>query len=90
MANTPKWLSDYYGASCQYLNPIVVQEGKQWAIVRLMKAAKTPGYSSVGYVLIKKTGRHIATPHFSLHEGVAQEADLQRMQKALQEKDADS
>jgi hypothetical protein len=84
---SPKWLEEYYGPDFDILNPTVVQEGVDWAIVRLTKAVRTTGSSNIGYVLIQKKGRHVATPHVSLHEGVAQEEDLTRMQKTLKEKD---
>lgn len=87
MAAPKDWLQQYYGPDFDLLNPAVVQEGQDWAIVRLQKQGKTPGFSNIGYVLIRKLGRHTLTPHISLHEGVADETHLQKMQQTLAEHD---
>lgn len=91
MASQPKWLTDYYGSDFDWLNPTVVQEGKTWAIVKLMKPASSGSpHSSIGHVLIRKTGRHIATPHISLHEGIPQVEDLKKMQDRLAKEEENS
>jgi hypothetical protein len=83
-ATAPKWLQEYYGPDFDMLQPEVVHQGKTKAIVRLMRATRIKGsFSSVGYVLIHIGGRHVATPHKSLHEGVASAEDLEKMKKVL-------
>ncbi len=88
MSPIPKWLQEYYGQDIDLLNPSVVKEGKTYAIVKIQKTDRVPGsYSKVGYVLLRMTGRHIATPHVSLHEGTPTDADLSRMYATLLEYD---
>jgi hypothetical protein len=85
----PQWLKNYYGNAIDSFNPVVVSEGNRFAIVRIVaEANKKLGHSQLGYVLLKKSGRHMATPHKSLHEGVAGADELLKMQKALEAAEA--
>lgn len=72
------WLTKYYGEDlAKKLCASVVKEGESHAIVRIQDQGKT------GYVLVKKFGKHSVTPHESLHEGVARQADVARMEERL-------
>lgn len=74
------WLKNYYGeALATTLNATVIMERDSHAVVRICDKGK------FGYVLVKKYGRHSATPHESLHEGVAGVADMERMKKRLED-----
>lgn len=87
MPANAQWLKTYYGKDLDFLNPEVIKEGKKWAVVKLTRQA-TKGVSSIGYVLIKKTGSHTASNYFSLHEGVPTKDDLALMDKKLATEDA--
>lgn len=87
MANEPQWLKDYYGKDFDFLNPEIVKDGKKWALVKLSRRA-SKGYSSTGYVLIKKAGTHIASNYQSLHEGPVSQKDMDRMYAALAKEEA--
>ena len=77
-----EWLKRYYGREIDILNPVVIDEGKKFAIVKVTtNGAK--GYSSIGYTLIKKSGSFQASSYMSLHEGQVTEADLQAMKAKL-------
>jgi hypothetical protein len=79
-----QWLKMYYGKDFDVLNPEVVKEGKKWAIVKLNRHASR-GFSSIGYVLIKKNGTHAASHYHSLHEGVPTKEAMDMMYKRLAE-----
>lgn len=84
----PKWLQDYYGNEIGAFNPEVVVDGRKHAIVKISRAGtKKAFYSSIGYVLLRKGGRHGASGHLSLHEGMANQQDLDRMLIALKKAD---
>ena len=80
-SNQPLWLQHYYGDSFEKFSPTVVQEGKFWAIVRIVRDA------SLAYVLVKKKGSHAATPHIPLFQGTPTADDITRMQGILFNKD---
>lgn len=80
------WLQDYYGEDFKKLNPTVVFEGEYKAVVRLVKEP-IKGYSGVGYVLIKKDGKHNASEWKSLHEGIPTQDVMDAMKLTLQQED---
>jgi hypothetical protein len=82
-----QWLRTYYGKDFDFLNPEVIKEGKKWAIVKLNRHASR-GFSSIGYVLIKKNGTHAASKYHSLHEGIPTKEAMDMMYKRLAEADA--
>jgi hypothetical protein len=85
--NAPKWLKDYYGGKdFGLLGPAVEIDGKTHAVVKLQRRASR-GYASVGYVLIKKRGKHNASDELSLHEGLASKDDMTTMKKVLEQED---
>jgi hypothetical protein len=75
--STSAWLDDYYGTAKKVLRPSIVTDGKYYAIVMLMVE------DSMGFVLIRKNGKHGATPHEILHAGPAKDADFARMKARL-------
>lgn len=81
------WLKTYYGRDFDWLNPEVVKEGKKWAIVKLQRKAEK-GSSSIGYVLIQKTGSHTASTYRSLHEGLPTKEAMEKMEAALKQEEA--
>ena len=80
------WLDSYYGKDRKTFDPCVVMEGVKYAVVLIRKSAK--GSSSMGYVLLKKNGKHSVSPQKSLHEGVANRADMDRMIEELKRAEA--
>lgn len=78
------WLKTYYSKEwLEKLKPVVyLDNGKEHAVVRVM------GSSSTGYALVKKTGKHGATPQKHLHEGVLRSTDVARMVKELEKADS--
>lgn len=82
-----KWLKDYYGKDFNSLSPLLVMDGNVVAVVKLTRKASR-GFNRVGYVLIKKNGRHNASDHIVLHEGVASKEDLETMKRVLVSKDS--
>jgi hypothetical protein len=88
MTQTPEWLATYYGKYTPVLNPQVVIDGKKVAVVRLVKNEAPRGFAKVGYVLIRKDGRHHGGMQRSLHEGHATEEHMIRMQKIHAEADS--
>lgn len=82
------WLKDYYGKAFNELTPDVVKEGRNYAIVRLIGSNKNRAFSAIGYVLVKKNGRHGATPHQSLYEGVPSLVEFQGMVDKLNQAEA--
>ncbi len=87
MAND-QWLKTYYGKDFDFLNPELVKEGKKWAIVKLTRQA-TKGFSSIGFVLIKKNGSHLSSNYQSLHEGPPTKEAFALMEKKLVAADAE-
>lgn len=87
MSGNTKWLERYYGKDFDFLNPVVIFDGTNKAVVRLTRTA-TRGYSGIGYVLLDKNGTHFTCSPISLHEGVPAQADLDRMQALLKKEDA--
>jgi hypothetical protein len=84
----PKWLKNYYGSMLSTVNPEVIIDGKKVAVVRLQtQNTTTSGSSRIGYVLISKDGKHNATAHVSLHEGVPTQKDMERMRRVFEEAD---
>lgn len=82
MSEQPKWLQTYYGTDwSSRLHPTVFRDGQEYAIVRLSDGAQ------VGFVLVRKNGRHGVTPQQSLHEGPPSAEDLDRMEKKLRQVD---
>lgn len=93
MSDAPKWLQEYYGKDFDFLNPTVFEEGPTHAIIRLQKTTSIRGagdYSSVGFVMIKKNGRHVMTTHVSLHEGIPTVEDAKRMSDALKARELEA
>lgn len=86
MAGNVKWLERYYGKEFDFLNPQIVHEGENKAVVRLTRVGDR-GYSGIGYVLIDKNGNHFASSPVSLHEGVPSQKDLDRMKEVLKAAD---
>jgi hypothetical protein len=84
---TPEWLKTYYGKQTETFNPQVVIDGSKYAVVRLTKTEAPRGFSKVGYVLIRKDGRHVGGAQRSLHEGLANQDHLERMKKIHAEAD---
>lgn len=83
----PRWLKDYYGArDFGLLGPLVEMEGETYAVVKLQRRS-TRGYASVGYVLIRKRGKHNASEETPLHEGLASKDDLETMKRVLDQED---
>lgn len=86
--SSPSWLQKYYGKHCEVLHPEVVIDGQKVAVVRLVKSEAPPGFPKSGYVLIRKDGTHSGGAQQSLHEGVATQADMDRMTAIHQEADS--
>ena len=87
--STPKWLKDYYGEQFDSFHPELIVDGRKFAIVRIYQPqASRQMYHSIGYVLLRKGGRHEGVSHQSLHEGVPNQADMDRMKAVLQKADA--
>lgn len=84
---TPEWLKLYYGKETETFNPQVVIDGKRVAVVKLVKTESPRGFPKVGYVLIRKDGRHQGGMQLSLHEGLATEVDMERMKKVHVQED---
>lgn len=83
----PKWLKEYYGGKdFGLLGPTVEMDGKTMAVVKLSRRSSR-GYASVGYVLIKKRGKHNASSEIPLHEGLASKDDLETMKRVLDQED---
>jgi hypothetical protein len=87
MTLQPDWLKRYYGDSFAELNPDVVTEGNQWAIVKLNRVAER-GYRGIGYVLIKKNGSHASSNYHILGEGVQTFEAMLKMKEKLNEIDS--
>lgn len=83
---SPEWLANYYGEEFYKLNPIVVLDGKAFAVVRIVLKSG-PSSSSLGFVLIKKNGKHGVSEWKSLFEGVPNQAALDKMKAVLAEED---
>jgi hypothetical protein len=79
---TAAWLDRYYGKDADSLNPTVIFDGKKLAVVRITNAG-----GKVGYVLLKKGGKHNNSKHISLHDGVAKPADFVAMRARLLRED---
>jgi hypothetical protein len=87
----PAWLSKYYTPEeVSFLNPKVVFEGKNKAVVQLRRARSSGGTVQVGYVMVLKKGRNRATPAVPLWEGEADAARMALLKKALQDSDGDT
>lgn len=80
-----EWLKRYYGSDLETLNPSIVFEGKKFAVVCLKRSSTLRDHSSIGYVLIKKTGRHNASIQQSLSEGVPSAEKMVSMRSALEQ-----
>ena len=76
------WLKTYYGKDFPLFNPTIVLEGAKFAVVKLIRPTQRP-YSGMGFVLIKKTGRHNVSVQKSLHEGPINDEDYKRLQATL-------
>lgn len=88
MAN-PEWVKSYFGEKkSKELNPSVIEEGKKYAIVRIQDMGQKVGFSKVGFILVKMSGRHGASPHDSLFEGIPTLLDLFDMKNKLEKKEA--
>lgn len=85
----PKWLEDYYGKELSAFKPEIIADGRKFAIVKIQRVSVPKSLSSsLGYVLLRKGGRHAGgAGHRSLHEGVATQADIDRMMAELQKAD---
>lgn len=86
MSIQPEWLKRYYGEAFSELNPDVVRDGNQWALVKLNRVAER-GYRGIGYVLIKKNGAHASSNYHILGEGVQTFDALSKMVDKLKEVD---
>jgi hypothetical protein len=74
------WLRAYYGSEWPSFSPSVVREGKRFAVVRITDTSqKGATFSKVGYILLRKTGKHGQTKERPLHEGVPTRPDLDKM-----------
>lgn len=80
---TPKWLKEYYGKEVDDFSPSVVYDGIKKAVVRIQRGDISSASSSIGYVLLSKSGRHNATHYRSLFEGIPAASDLAAMKAAL-------
>lgn len=78
------WLKAYYGSAYENLKPEVVIDGRKHAVVKITNPDKARRYSSIGYVLVRKTGSHGTNNQKPLHEGIASQYDLERMKMRLQ------
>lgn len=81
MGDHPRWLKNYYGSYITILRPQIVMDGEHRAVVRLMSGGK------ISYVLIKKRGMHVATPHEAVFSGIPNAEDLGKMRTLLDSKD---
>jgi hypothetical protein len=89
--NGPTWLSKYYSADeMAFLNPKVVFEGKNKAVVQLRRSRSSGGTVQVGYVMVLKKGRNRATPSTPLWEGEADPVRMALLRKTLQDSDGDT
>jgi hypothetical protein len=75
------WLDKYYGKAISSFRPTTVFDGDHFAVVRVYSGR------AVGYVLLKKAGKHNQTPAVPLHDGPADKADFAAMKKALDDAD---
>ena len=75
------WLDRYYGKDISSFSPTVIFDGKNRAVVRI-RSNRT-----VGYVLIKKSGKHNVTQQIPLHDGAASKADFEAMKRRLDTED---
>lgn len=82
------WLKKYYSPDEHAaLNPKVVFEGKNKAVVQLRQSRNSGGTVRTGYVLLLKKGRNSVTPAVPLWEGEADAARLATMKKKLLDED---
>lgn len=79
----PSWLQRYYGDEVEKLTPVVLFDGKRYAVVMLRSKVKS--ITQIGYVLIEKNGKHNISKHEALHEGPASTTDISRMRRRLSE-----
>jgi hypothetical protein len=86
--SAPKWLSDYFGSEFDTLSPTVVVEGIRVAVVRITNVNLPKEFKAVGYILVKKNGRFDASTHISLHEGIANAFDWEKMVNRFNEEEA--
>lgn len=85
----PSWLKSYYGSEFETLNPSIVKEGKQFALVHLKASEKQGvGRSSYGYVIIKKSGNHQGSPYIPLAEGAVDSTKMAEMVRRLEKEDS--
>lgn len=85
----PEWLKSYYGPEgLKNLSPEVVEEGKKYAIIKLLGAQPPSTYSKVGFVLISKNGRYGASPQEALFEGMPDMNDFFKMKSRLEKAEA--
>jgi hypothetical protein len=75
-------LDRYYGKDVETLAPTIIFDGKQWAVVRITNAG-----GKVGYVLIKKAGKHNNSKSIPLHDGPAKPAEFAAMRARLLRED---
>lgn len=79
------WINDYYGADVRKLKPTVFLEGKRFAVVRLQNEVKSQIF--VGYVLVKKSGKHNVSEEKPLHDGYLTDTALTKMKLELTKAD---
>jgi hypothetical protein len=85
MAKKPDWLVAFFGSQrVENLNPEIVDETRNHAIVKIVDMNQKGQYPKVGFILIPKSGRYGVTPHESLFEGVPDMGDLFRMKSRLE------
>lgn len=84
--STPTWLKSFYSPDeIASLNPKVVFDGKNKAVLQLRRASG--GIVRVGYVMVLKKGRSSTTPATPLWEGEADKARMAILKKALEDAD---
>ena len=81
------WLRTYYGPAFENLKPEVVIDGQKHAVVKITNPDRARRYSSIGYVLVRKTSSHSMNNQKPLHEGIASHYDMERMKMQLQAAD---
>lgn len=82
----PEWVNEYYGASTRNLKPTVFLDGKKFAVVRVQNEHQNK--INVGYVLIRKSGKHNVSDEQPLHDGMLTDSTLTKMKLELSKADA--
>ncbi len=80
------WMKKYFGKDFERLSPQVIEDGESFAVVQITSTMPR-GFSGIGFILVRKTGKYGVTPAESLHEGPLNEKARKKLKDALKKQE---